>query len=320
MGNIKENVHNDFVKFKENREVYFDEFYKNNYNLVYRICFSILKDKENSEDITQNVFVKILKMPIEKLPSKYESSWLYTVSKNEALQYIRSKKNDTSEEELESVKSNNNEIEDIIDDASYNEIVKNLNKKQQQIISLKIVSDFTFREIGQIMCMPTATVQWHYYSSIRYLKLALSNFAMFLITFFIGVGVINSNKSVENSKSSSDVNSKNENNKAEDNKIEGNKTENSGSEGSKDENYHITEEPNDVQHSTTDNKKHHDVDEVIQSVSTGEEKSVNEANDSLVHIGIFGIAGVFLIISIIFTIFFTNFKQKLKAKTSKNWK
>lgn len=305
MGNIKENVSEDFIKLKDNRETYFDEFYKNNYNLVYRICFSILRDKENSEDITQNVFVKILKMPIEKLPSEYESSWLYTVSKNEALQFIRSRKNNVSDAGLENVKSNDNEIENIIDNRDYQEIIKKLNKKQEQIVSLKIISNFTFKEIGQIMCMPTATVQWHYYSSIKYLKLALSNFAMFLIAFMIGVGVLNSNeenkKSVENN-----VNSENEN-----------------------KNHHVMEDGMDAQYSPTETKnqesisKNHDVsgkhnvDEIIQSTSTVEDVPEQTSNDSLIHIAIFGISGIFLMISIILTIFFTKCKQKLKRKTSK---
>ncbi|MBP3708500.1 MAG: sigma-70 family RNA polymerase sigma factor [Clostridia bacterium] len=300
MGNIKESVHKDFIKLKDNRETYFDEFYKNNYNLVYRICFSILRNKENSEDITQNVFVKILKMPIEKLPSEYESSWLYTVSKNEALQFIRSRKDNVSDAELENIKSNDDGIDNIIDNGDYQEIVKKLNKKQEQIVSLRVISDFTFREIGQIMCMPTATVQWHYYSSIKYLKIALSNFAMFLITFMIGVGVLNSDEKNKKSEENN-VNSENE---------------------LKD--HHIMEDGIGIQDSSTQSKnqesisKKPNVDEIIQSTSTAENMSVETSNDSLVHMGIFGIAGVFLIISIIFTIFLTKYKQKLKRKTSKD--
>lgn len=311
MGNIKENVHEDFIKLKNSRETYFDEFYKNNYNLVYRICFSILKDKENSEDITQNIFVKILKMPIEKLPIEYESSWLYTVSKNEALQFIRSRRNNVSDAEIEDTKSDDNEIDNIIDNKSYQELVKKLNKKQEQIVSLKVISDFTFREIGQIMCMPTATVQWHYYSSIKYLKLALSNLAMFIVTFMVGVGVLNSNEKNRREEQSK-VNSKSEN------KI-----------------HDIIEDFVDTKDSSTENKKQesisenstisgshslsekNNVEDIIQSTTTAEDMDTQASSDSLSQIVIFGIAGTFLLISVIFTIFFTKCKQNLKRKTSK---
>ena len=62
MDNIRDRVHNDFVKLRENKGEYFGDFYNNNYKLVYRICFSVLKNTENSEDMAQSVFEKILKM------------------------------------------------------------------------------------------------------------------------------------------------------------------------------------------------------------------------------------------------------------------
>ena len=70
MENIKETVHIDFVKLKENKSEYFEKFYSNNYKLVYRICFSILKNAENSEDVSQIVFEKILKMREDQYPSE----------------------------------------------------------------------------------------------------------------------------------------------------------------------------------------------------------------------------------------------------------
>lgn len=298
MSKIKELIHEDFIKLKANREEYFNEFYNKNYNLVYRICYSILKEKENSEDITQNIFVKIYKMPIEKFPTKYESSWLYTVSKNEALQFIRnSKKNTLSDDGLENVKSDNNEIDDAIEKEDYEKIIKKLNKKQEQIVSLKIVSDFTFKEIGEIMSMPTATVQWHYYSSIKQLKIALSNFAMFLVCFIVGLGALKSNKN-ENKTEQKNVSSTKQDN------TESNKDfESSGSkEGDTSVNIEVDSIIEDFDNYSTT---------LDDTTSTG----INEGN---LHIGIFCISGIFLVISIIFTIFFIKTKQKLNEKTSKN--
>lgn len=187
---IREVVHNDFEALKSNKNQYYEIFYKNNYNLVYKICFSILKNQDNSEDVTQNVFEKILKMSNEKYPKEYEASWLYTVTKNEALQYIKSGKNqvvDIDDEEVkEKIADNSNNIESVISNETYKKIVKKLNKKQEQIISLKVISGFTFNEIGQIMSMPTATVQWHYYASIRSLKIVLANMTVFVIALFTG--------------------------------------------------------------------------------------------------------------------------------------
>lgn len=188
MEDVKGKIHNDFCNLKNNKEEYFEQFYKNNYNFVYRICFSVLKNKDNSEDVTQTVFEKIYKMEPEKLASTYESSWLYTVTKNEAIQYIRKDKpHDSLDENEMPVESGKSEIEELEKDEDYKKIVKKLNKKQEQIVSLKIVSDFTFREIGQMLSMPTATVQWYYYSSIKSLKAAIGSMAMFVVSIVLGV-------------------------------------------------------------------------------------------------------------------------------------
>ena len=45
----------------------------------------------------------------------------------------------------------------------------------------------SFEEIGKLVNEPISTVKWRYYKSISTLKIALSNFAMFIITAIIGV-------------------------------------------------------------------------------------------------------------------------------------
>lgn len=298
MINIKESVHKDFENIKQDRSKYFDEFYRNNYDIVFRICLSILKDRDNSEDVAQNVFEKLLKMPVEKMPSEYESSWMYTVAKNECLQYIRSRKNNASNSEdniIENVESPNNEIDNVIDDESYKELTNSLNKKQEQIISLKVVSDFTFKEIGQIMSMPTATVQWYYYKSIKSLKLAISNLAMFIISFVVGLKVMNNSKDFEKSKIN--MNDYNE---------ETNKEAADQNENNKD--FSIAEYI-DMQ-STNSN-----TEEVTSS--TKQEQYSGTSTNFFKTYGIISISAIFLTLAIIFSIVFIKHQQKTKKKTSK---
>lgn len=298
MENIKENIHNDFEKLKQSKKDGFDNFYNNNYNIVYRICFSILNDKENSEDITQNIFEKIYKMPIEKMPSEYEASWLYTVSKNECLQFFRNKKANVTSEEFEKIRSNKNEIEDVIDNENYNKLVKKLNKKQEQIVSLKVVSDFTFKEIGQIMSMPTATVQWYYYKSIKSLKLALTNLAMFFVAFIIGIRMqrkeLNSVNNKKLNKDSKDF-------------FEAEEQTQITIDDEKDETYMPSNK-------ATYNNIHEDIVQQVEStVGYSEENKIFNATDR----GFFCVSGIFLMLSIIFLIIFTKHQQKANKKTSK---
>lgn len=303
MEKIKENIHNDFENLKQNKEQYFNEFYNNNYNLIYRISFSILKDKENSEDVTQNVFEKIYKLPNDKLADNFESTWLYTVTKNESLQYIRKNKfNIPLDENIDVIKSDNNEIDDIAENEDYKKMVKKLNKKEEQIVSLKVLSEFTFKEIGEILSMPTATVQWYYYKSIKSLKIAISNLAMFIIALVTGlkVGLKNDEKSSTNMDSAT-VNEEFQ--------------KDFSSSDEKSETSSITESTSKQNISSVQNS--HIVDEVNESVSVDSMAESSVSNINCISVGLLSLAGLFLLISIIFSIIFIKHQQKGGKKSSK---
>ncbi len=307
MDNIKEKVHEDFVKLKANKGEYFGDFYNNNYKLVYRICFSILKNTENSEDMAQSVFEKILKMKEDELPTEYESSWLYTVSKNECLQLIRKTKahqNENQDEEvLENVKSDSNELDDAIENEDYNKMVKKLNKKQEQIVSLKVVSDFTFKEIGQIMSMPIATVQWYYYSSIKSLKAAMANFAMFLVALAIGIKYMGKEQEELSSKTTKSDDKKQDQYRTEENESS---TINTSDEATKTDSG-----------ATSKSTQRRTVDNVTEYTETSTSKDITDSTNNYVATGILSISGIFLILAIIFSIFFIKYQQKGNKKASK---
>ena len=307
MDNIKEKVHEDFVKLKANKGEYFGDFYNNNYKLVYRICFSILKNTENSEDMAQSVFEKILKMKEDELPTEYESSWLYTVSKNECLQLIRKTKahqNENQDEEvLENVKSDSNELDDAIENEDYNKMVKKLNKKQEQIVSLKVVSDFTFKEIGQIMSMPIATVQWYYYSSIKSLKAAMANFAMFLVALVIGIKYMGKEQEELSSKNTKSDDKKQDQYRTEENESS---TINTSDEATKTDSG-----------ATSKSTQRRTVDNVTEYTETSTSKDITDSTNNYVTVGILSISGIFLILAIIFSIFFIKYQQKENKKASK---
>ena len=66
---------------KGNKKV-IEDLYKKYYKMVYGVAFSILKNKEDSEDIVQIVFSKLYEIDKEKMPKDKEATWLYAVIKN----------------------------------------------------------------------------------------------------------------------------------------------------------------------------------------------------------------------------------------------
>lgn len=172
-------LHELFGKMRQTDSKAYEELYKKYYNLVYNIAFSVLKNYENAEDIAQNVFVKIGNLEQEKLPKNYEASWIYTVTKNECISFIRKNKEISSiENRLENEK---NEIEAVIQNSSYQNLLESLEQVEKQIIFLKIEEGYSFKEIAKLLKMPMGTVQWKYYKSLHSLKLLIGNLSMFII-------------------------------------------------------------------------------------------------------------------------------------------
>jgi RNA polymerase sigma-70 factor (ECF subfamily) len=67
-----------------------DEFYKRYSHLVFGVCLKYLKQKENAEDTTLEIFNQIGNK-IEKHSIQNFKSWLFTITKNTCLMQLRKK-------------------------------------------------------------------------------------------------------------------------------------------------------------------------------------------------------------------------------------
>lgn len=290
----KDELHQAFNDLKENKSI--DNLYKKYNTLIYSISFSILKNKENSEDVTQIVFTKIWNMDKNNLPITNEASWLYSLTKNETLNYIRKQKSEINIDDIYYISNENNEIDKIIDVDSYNRIISKLNKKEQEIVSLKIISQLSFKEISKILDIPIGTVQWIYYKSLHTLKILLSNLSMFILTI-LSFTIYKSNDKKE-------VLSETQKENVED-------KEASGTHRVEIESDTLLEDVEKLESAKNE------IDNTINE--TVENTVVQEENLSFTNldIGILSLAGIFLTITIIFSIIYTKHQQKAKKKVSK---
>lgn len=281
---INENELKTFFKELRTKDVYiFNEFYRKYNKVVYGIAFSILKNIQNAEDVVQIVFSKIYELDSEKYPTSNEASWIYTLTKNEAISYIRKNKANVNLRDLYEVEDSDYYIEKIMSKDSYNRVISNLNEIDREIISLKILSDLTFEQISEFLGIPTSTVKWRYYKAIHSIKILIANIGLFVITFVIGLKNLFQDKKYE-------INSSTIGN---DEKIEDN-------ENAKQE---ITNK--DIEDSTVEN-------DIKQEIIIEKENNINYIGISLISI-----SALFLIISIIFIKNIVKSQLKSNIETSK---
>ena len=137
------------------------------------------------------------------LPENNELSWIYTITKNQTIDYLRKNRSNIDLYQIYDIQEKNSKIQEIVDIDFYNRTISGLDEKEKEILSLKILSKFTFKEIGQILNIPTATAQWRYYKSIHTLKLLISNLALLIISLTLFIknknnNIIEENKSINN--------------------------------------------------------------------------------------------------------------------------
>ena len=145
--------------------------YKKCYAQMYGMAFSILKDKNDSHDVVHNVVVKLLSLRNENLPHTNELGWLYSVVKNESLDFLKSKTRIVLDDELLSdFKYEDEAISSMINNDVYHRMISSLDKERQDVVTLKVLGGFTHREIAEILGKPMGTVQWLYATAMVKLK------------------------------------------------------------------------------------------------------------------------------------------------------
>lgn len=290
----KEELHRIFKNIKNNNELEFNNLCKNYKDIIYGVAFSILKNKEDSEEITQIVFMKIYEMEKDKLPNKNEASWLYTLTKNETISLLRHKKDIASIETIYEIEEENNEIDKIIDKIEFNKLISKLNDKEKEIVSLKVISNLSFNEISKLLNEPIGTIKWRYYKALNVLTILITNIGAFILTFIIGIKTLfNSNKKIsENIEEDKSEEENKENNRVQD-------------DDNKKVNEILKEEATDKKELENNTIQKSDVEEIINS------------STNYLGIGVLCFSAFFLIITIIISIFLKKYQLKLKKKPSK---
>lgn len=277
----KEKIRNLLHKWNKNRtEESYEKFYNSVEPIINRIVFCYLKNSEDSNEITQEIFINIYNLDSLKIPRVNEISWLYEMTKNISISLIKSRFPNVTIDDVFKLVDERNEIEKIISNDKYQSLIYNLPFKEQEIITLKEIGEFSFEEISNLLDMKIKMVKWYYYKSIKTLRLAVGNFAMFIIT---GLLFIKSHKKEHTNELSSEENNNYQNINSFENKT------------------------NDMSNTKIENN-------LTNTISTTESSTSEDINtpyffeDTSLSFGIASI--VFLIATIVFGILFLNFQKK----------
>lgn len=146
---------------EEKKERYFDALFERYHALIYRICLNFTANREESKELTLDVFLQAYDR-IGDLKIKQFEAWLYALTKNICLDFIRKqyKEQENKVKWWESKKNTQNFMEnhafrrliyerDLERDAFFQEALLNLPENQQICINLFFLQSCSYREVAQ---------------------------------------------------------------------------------------------------------------------------------------------------------------------------
>lgn len=177
---ISEYINGDEGAFK----LLVERYLKPVYNFVYRIAGG----RQSSDDIVQEVFVKVWKNIRKYKTGENFGAWLFSIARNTAIDWLRKKRNlvfsDFENEEGENILVNNLADESLLPDelvecARSRKLIENLMAElpfiYKEVLLLRYNNQFTFEEISRILKKPLDTVKSRHRRGLMALRKLLEN-------------------------------------------------------------------------------------------------------------------------------------------------
>ena len=176
-------------RMKKDDKSAMDELFSNYYHRLFHFSKSILKIENEIDDILQEVFVKIWLNRHKIDNAETFNAFIYTVTKNEVLNLIRTNlRNQTFRDELylksvaeEYHLQNETEFNEL--KAGIDKIVANLPPKRQQVFILSRTEGLTNKEIAQQLNISDKTVEDHITHAIKQIKSSMKEMGLASILY-----------------------------------------------------------------------------------------------------------------------------------------
>mgnify|MGYP001044215573 FL=1 len=164
-------------------EAAFSELYVRYKNKLYYFVFHLLKSKEETNDIVQEIFIRIWESRSFINPDLSFSSFLYTMARNRILNYFRDI--DIDEKVKEILATQKAKEEEAIDSqiiyTEYQEILRNaisrLPPQRQKIFNMSRIENMSHKEIAAQLGISVNTVQEHISEALKFIKTYFSKHA-----------------------------------------------------------------------------------------------------------------------------------------------
>jgi len=150
---------------KRYSDVEFAEIYTRWFKTVYRVCFAYMKNDADSEDMTADTFVKLMKKSPTFESCEHEKAWLIRAAVNVCKDNLKSwwrKREELSEAFPETT------LTPVIDETA--EVVLGLPERYKTVVWLYYYEGYTGGEIARLLKKPPSTIRNHLHEAREILR------------------------------------------------------------------------------------------------------------------------------------------------------
>ncbi|NER13612.1 sigma-70 family RNA polymerase sigma factor [Leptobacterium flavescens] len=145
----------------------FERYHMRVFNFLYKMC----GDRDLSEDLTQDVFYKVIKYKDSYNGGKF-SSWVYTIARNGLSNYYRTRKEDNSKLEEVMYKLGEEYIEEESGEeiAHLHRMINKLKPNDKELLVLNKLQGIRYEELAEITGNTAGAVKVKVHRAVKKLK------------------------------------------------------------------------------------------------------------------------------------------------------
>jgi RNA polymerase sigma-70 factor (ECF subfamily) len=164
----------------------FDELVRRYSGQIYAFIFRMIGRPEDADDLTQEVFVQLLRSLPSVRTDAFLRPWIFVIARNKCLDHLKRRRalpfSDLSDPTTggELVVADARPLpEELAERADLAQILRDaiavLPERYRAVVALRYSSDLTFAEIGQVLGLPENTVKTHFQRAKAMLRRELSS-------------------------------------------------------------------------------------------------------------------------------------------------
>lgn len=160
------------MKIAEGDKTALAQLYERTHSAVYGFALSILKNRQDAEDVTHDAYLQVWNAAGGYTPAGKPLAWIFTITRNLALMRLREQARTTTVEDWGSL-PDIAPLADQEDRLVLTSLLEALSDQERQIVTLHAMTGLKHREIADLLGLRLPTVLSKYSRALKKLRSAL---------------------------------------------------------------------------------------------------------------------------------------------------